>query len=142
MFIQQHRFQQSLYQMITGFRHGFGARSIITTNPEHPSSNTIPPDFVGLSSLNGIAMSTLMQWESYFGYFFMYFLLSDGESPRWVKNAKVELVMKPQHPTSIGNTLVIQLFLTHCSHRSSYFSNLGWHVHIYLLVRTELNYYY
>ena len=56
--------------------------------------------------------------------FFMYFFLSDGESSRLVKNTGVELVMKPQHPTLIGNTLVIQPFLTYCSRRSSYFSNL------------------
>ena len=36
--------------------------------------------------------------------FFMYFPLSDGESPRLVQNMEVELVMKPQHLTSIGNT--------------------------------------
>ena len=53
----------------------------------------------------------------------MYFLLSDGENPRLVKNTEVELVMKPRHPTSIGNMLVIQPFLTHCSLRSSYFSS-------------------
>ena len=36
---------------------------------------------------------------------FMYSLSSDGESPRFVLNAEVELVMKPRYPTSIGNTL-------------------------------------
>ena len=39
--------------------------------------------------------------------FITYFLLSDGESPRLVKNAKVELVMEPRHPTSVGNATVI-----------------------------------
>ena len=34
--------------------------------------------------------------------YFMYFLLSNGESPRLVKNVEVELQMKPQHPTSIS----------------------------------------
>ena len=56
--------------------------------------------------------------------FSMYFLLSDGGSPRLVKKTEVELVIKPLHPISIGNTFVIQQFLTHCSRRSSYFSNL------------------
>ena len=56
----------------------------------------------------------------------MYLLLSGGESPSLVKNAKVELVINPRHPTSIGNTSVIPPFLTHCSRRSSYFSNLRW----------------
>ena len=56
----------------------------------------------------------------------MYFHFSDEKSRRLVKNAEVELVIKLRHPTSIGNTLVIQPFLTHCSRRSSYFSNLRW----------------
>ena len=42
----------------------------------------------------------------------MYFLLSGGESPRLIKNAEVELVMEPWHPTTIGNTLVIKPFLS------------------------------
>ena len=54
----------------------------------------------------------------------MYFLLSDGWSPKLVKKKEVELAIKPLHPTSIGNTFVIQPFLTHCSCRTSYFSNL------------------
>ena len=29
----------------------------------------------------------------------MYFLLFDGENPGLVKNAEVELVMKPRHPS-------------------------------------------
>ena len=53
----------------------------------------------------------------------MYLLLSDGGSPRLVKNAEVELTMKHLHPTSIGNTFVIQPFPIHCSRSSSYFSN-------------------
>ena len=55
--------------------------------------------------------------------FSMYFLLSDGGSPRLVRKTEVELAIKPLHPTLIGNTFVIQPFLTHCSRRSSYFSN-------------------
>ena len=58
--------------------------------------------------------------------FSMYFLLSDGVSLRLVKNAEIELAMKPLHPTSIRNTFVLQPFLIHCSRRSSYFSNLRW----------------
>ena len=45
--------------------------------------------------------------------FSMYFLLSDGGSPRWVKKTEVELAIKPLHPTLIGNTFVIQPFQTH-----------------------------
>ena len=58
--------------------------------------------------------------------FLMYFILSDGESPRLVKNVEVVLVIKPWHPTLIGNTLVIKPTLTNCSCKSSYFSNLHW----------------
>ena len=35
--------------------------------------------------------------------------------------------MKPQHPSSMGNSFVIQPFLTHCTRISSYFSNLRWY---------------
>ena len=58
--------------------------------------------------------------------FSMYFLLSDGGSSRLVKKTEVDLAIKPLHLTSIGNTFVIQPFLTHCSRRSSYFSNWCW----------------
>ena len=65
----------------------FRGRSIITTNPECLPQQYLmtPPDFVALSSLYGIAIFMLMQLELYLGSFFMYFLLSDGESPRLVK---------------------------------------------------------
>ena len=84
----------------------------------------IPPDFVALTSLCGIAISTLMQLV--LSWIFMYFFFSDGESLRLVKNTEIGLVIKPRHPTSIGNTLVIQSFSANCSCRSSYFSNLRW----------------
>ena len=64
----------------------------------------------------------LMQLKPYLGSFFMYFLLPGGESPRLVKNTEVELVMKPRHLTPIGNTLIIQPFVTRYSRRLSYFS--------------------
>ena len=67
-----------------------------------------------------------MQLETYLGSFPRIFILSDGGSPRLVKKMEVELAMKPLHPTSIGNTFLIQPFLRHCSRRSSYFSNLYW----------------
>ena len=58
--------------------------------------------------------------------FSLCFLLSDGGSPRLDKNSEVKLAMKPLHLTSIRYTFVIQPFLTHCSRRSSYFSDLRW----------------
>ena len=102
----------------SGLRHGFGTEASI------PLAQSAPSDFVGLSSLNEIAISTLMQLEPYLGSYFMYFLFSDDESPRLVKNTAGELVMKPRYLTSIRNILFIQPFLTHCSRKSSYFSNL------------------
>ena len=64
-----------------------------------------------------------------FFFFGTYFLSSDGECPRLIRYAVVEMVMKPRHPTSIGNIFVIQPFQTYCSQRSSYFSNLDWCTH-------------
>ena len=104
------------------FRHGFGAEVSL------PLTQSSPPVTHDTTRLCWIDVTlwechiqadvlTALSW-----IFFTYFLLSDGESPRSVKkNSEVELVM-----TSIGNTLVIQPFLTHCSHRSSYFSNFCW----------------
>ena len=48
------------------------------------------------------------------------------ESPSWVKNVEVEFKIKPRHPISRGNMSVDQLFLIHCSRKSSYFSNFRW----------------
>ena len=64
MFIQHHSFQQSSHQA------WFRGRSIITTNPERQLM--IPSDFVGLTSLYGIAMSTLMQLEPYLRSFYVF----------------------------------------------------------------------
>ena len=56
----------------------------------------------------------------------MYFLFSDGGSPRLVRKMEVEFAIKPQHPISIGNTFLVPPFLTHCSRRFTYFSDLRW----------------
>ena len=85
-----------------------------------------PPNFVRLLSLYGIAIIYTDAVRVLYWIFSMYFLLSDGGSPRLVKKMEVELAMKPLHPTSIENTFVIPPFLTHCSRRSSYFPNLCW----------------
>ena len=54
----------------------FRGWSIITTNPERPSTHSrYRQDFVGLTSLNGITISTLMQLEPYLGSFFYVFPL-------------------------------------------------------------------
>ena len=126
MLIQQHCFLQSLHQMMTGFRHGFGAKASL---PLTQSTPAVSHDTTRLCQI----VVTLWDFQIHADavralswIFSMYFLFSDGGSPRLVKKTEVELAIKPLHPTSIGNTFVIQPFLTHCSHRSSYFSNLHW----------------
>ena len=108
----------------SAFRRGFGAEASL---PLIHSTLTVTHDNTRL------CWNDVTLWvfhihadavKALFWIFYKYFLLSDGESPRLVKNTEVELVMKPQHLTSIGSTVVIQSFLTHCSRISSYFSNL------------------
>ena len=73
MFVQQHSFQQSLHQMIT-------LGSGMVSGPKHHNYEprtpqqylTASPDFVRLSSLYGIAISTLMQLELYLGSFHVF----------------------------------------------------------------------
>ena len=106
----------------SGFRHGFGAEASL---PVAHSTPAVSDDTTRLCQIivaqwdcqiNAVADRAL-SWT-----FSMHSLLSDGESPRLVKKTEVESAIKPLHPTSIGNTFVIQAFLTHCSRRSSYFS--------------------
>ena len=107
----------------SGFRHGFGAKASL---PLAQSPPAISHDIT-------VCQIVITLWDCHihadvlrvlFWIFSMYLLLSDGGSPRLIKNEEVELVLESLHPTSIGNTFVIQPFLTHCFHRSSYFSNL------------------
>ena len=109
----------------SGFNHCFEVKASL------PQTLSDPPVTHNTTKLCWIIIT---QWDCHIhtdtviaflgSFFFIYFLLSDGESPRLVKNVEFELVMKLWHPTSIGNILVIQPFLTYCSCRSSYFSNL------------------
>ena len=105
------------------FRHGLGAEASLPLTHGAPavSHNTtrlywmvfdlhechIRPDAV-----------TVLSW-----IFFIYSLFSAGQSPSLVKNVEVDFEIKPGHPISRGNMSVDQPFLTHCSRRSSYFSN-------------------
>ena len=122
MFVQQQCFQKSIQPMMS---LGSGMVSRPKNHYHYPrfpqQYRTIPPDFVRLLSLYGIDISTLraLPW-----IFSMYFLLSDGGSPRLIKKMEVECAIKPLHPTSIRNTFIIQAFLIYCSRRSSYFSNI------------------
>ena len=61
-----------------------------------------------------------------FWIFFIYSLFSAGERPSLVNDIEVEFEIKLRHPILRGNMSVDQPFLTHCSHRSVYFSNLHW----------------
>ena len=60
-------------------------------------------------------------------------------SPSLVKNVEVEFEIKPWHPISRGNISVDQPFLTHCSRRSSYFSNLHWCAQLMLTSKGIVN---
>ena len=107
----------------SGFKNGFGAEAPLSLTQSIPAA---------IHNTTRLCWIDFILWDCHIHtdavrawIFFMYFLLSDVESPRLVKNTEVELVMKSWHSTSMRNTLVIQPFLTHCSHRSSYFSNLG-----------------
>ena len=110
----------------SGFRHGFRAEASLPLTQSAPAVSYDTTRFCQIvvtlwdCQIHADAVRAL-SW-----IFSMYFLLSDGGSPRLVKKMEVELVIKPLHLTSIGNTFVIQPFLTHCSCRSSYFSNLHW----------------
>ena len=110
----------------SGFKHGFGDEASL------PLAQSTPAVSHNSTRLCQIVVTL---WDCHYHtdavralslIFSMYYLLSDGGSPRLVKKMEVELAMKPLHPTLIGNTFVIQSFLTHCSRRSSYFSNLRW----------------
>ena len=49
----------------SGFNHGFGTEASLPLTQSAPAWLTIPLDFVGLTSLYGIAISTLMQLEPF-----------------------------------------------------------------------------
>ena len=95
-----------------GFRHGFGAEASL---PLIQSAPAVSHDTTRLCQI------VVAQWDCQIHadavralswIFSMYFLLSDGGSLRLVKKTEVELAIKPLHLTSIGNTFVIQPFLT------------------------------
>ena len=108
----------------TGFRHGLWVEVSLPLTQSAPAviHNTTILCWIVITLEDCYIHTDAVRALS--GIFFMHFLLSERESSRLVKNAKVELVMKPQLLTPIGNILVIKPFLTHSSHRSSYFSNL------------------
>ena len=57
------------------FQTWFRDRSIITIYPERPSSNSRYHQTVWLTSLYGIAISTLMQFELYLRSFYVFLLV-------------------------------------------------------------------
>ena len=65
-------FPKLIHQMMTVFRHGFEAE---ITLPLAQSAPVVPLDFVGLSSLYGIAISLLVQLKSYLGFFYVFALV-------------------------------------------------------------------
>ena len=109
---------------VSGFRHGFGAEASLPLAQSDPAvtHDTTRHCQIVVTLWDCHIYADAVRALSWI--FSMYFLLSDGASPRLVKKTEVELAIKPLHPTSIGNTFVIQPFLKHCSCKSSYFSNL------------------
>ena len=84
----------------SGFRHSFGTEASL------PLAQSTPAVYDDTTKLRLIVVTL---WDCHIHtdavktlswIFFMYFLLADGGSPRLVKNAKVDLAMKPLHPTS------------------------------------------
>ena len=98
----------------SGFRHNFGAEASLPLTQSAPAVSHDTTKhcqiFVALwdCQIHADAVRAL-SW-----IFSMYFLLSDGGSPRLVKKTEGELAIKPLHPTSIGNTFVVQSFI--CYH--------------------------
>ena len=108
----------------SGFRHGFEAEASL---PLAQSASAVSYDTTRVCQIVVALWDCQIHADAVRALsriFSMYFLLFDGVSPRLVKKTEVELAIKPLHPTSIGNTFVIQPFLTHCSRRSSFFSNI------------------
>ena len=77
----------------SGCRHGFGVKASLSLTQSAPvvTHDTTRLYWIDVTlwdyHIHADAVSTL-SWNS-----FMYFLLSDGESPRLVKNTEVELVV-------------------------------------------------
>ena len=95
----------------SGFRHGFGAEASL---PLAQSAPAVSHDTTKLYQIVVALWDCQIHADAVRALswiFSMYFLLSDGGSPRLVKKTEVELAIKPLHPTLIGNTFVIQPFL-------------------------------
>ena len=96
---------------VSGFRHGFGAEASL---PLTQSAPAVSHDTTRLCQI----VVALWDCQIHAGavralswIFSMYFLLSNGGCPRLLKKTEVELAIKPLHPTSIGNTFVIYIFI-------------------------------
>ena len=86
----------------SGFRHSFGTEASL---PLAQSAPAVSHDTTRLCQI------VVTLWDCHIHadavralswIFSMYFLLSDGGSPRLVKKTEVELAMKPLHPTSMN----------------------------------------
>ena len=91
----------------SGFRHGFRAKASLPLTQSTPAVSHDTTRFCQIvvtvwdCQIHANAVRAL-SW-----IFSMYFLLSDGGSPRLVKKTEVELAIKPLHLTLIGNIFVI-----------------------------------
>ena len=117
----------------SGFRYGFGAEASL---PLTQSSPAVSHDNTRLCQI------VVTRWDCQIHadavralswIFSMYFLLYDGGSPRLAKKTEIELAIKPLHLTSIGNTFVIQPFLS----LSLSLSLSHTHTYIYIYIERE-----
>ena len=86
----------------SGFRHGVGAKTPLPQTQSAPAvtHNTTRFCWIDVTLCDCHIHTNAVR--ALYWIFFMYFFLSDGESPKLVMNTEVELTRRPQHPTSIG----------------------------------------
>ena len=98
----------------SGFKHGFRAEASLQ---QAQSASALSHDTTRLCQIVVTLWDCQIHADAVRALswiFTMYILLSDGGSSRLVKKTEVELAIKPLHLTLIGNTSVIQPFLTQC----------------------------
>ena len=94
-----------------GFRHGFGSKASL---PLTQSAPAVSHDTTRLCQIVVALWDCQIHADAVRALswiFSMYFLLSGGGSPKLVKKTEVESAIKPLHPTSIGNTFVIHMYI-------------------------------
>ena len=104
------------------FRHGFKAKASLPLTQATPA---VSHNITRLYWIVFVLYECHIRWDAVTVLLWI-FLYIPRESPSLVRNVEVEFKIKPWHPISRGYMSVDQPFLTNCSRRSSYFSNLRW----------------